>query len=265
MELKQMKNRDKTLGHFHELLHSIPQVRAAGRNSLDFKLWQERSDVVVRHAFGESSNQLLTFRAIYFGSYPQYPGVFERGLDDAEAKLKAMVMEVTEYWPIEPSAVAAKSATHTDVSDTNNRNVFVIHGHDEAARLELEKFLKQLDFDPVILGEKPSKGNTIIEKFNEYAAVSYAVALLTADDVGSPRRESTTRPRARQNVIFELGYFIGRLGRKRVCALTKGEPEIPSDYYGVVYVPMDSGEWKIDLAKELDEAGFDIDMNKLKQ
>ena len=263
MELKQMKNRDKTLGHLHELLHSIPQVRAAGRSSLDFKLWQERSDVVVRHAFGENSNQLLTFRTIYFGlSGGRLPGVFERGLEDAEAKLKAMVMEVTEYWPIEPSDVAAKS-THTDVSDTNNRNVFVIHGHDEAARLELEKFLKQLDFDPVILGDKPSKGNTIIEKFDEYATVSYAVALLTPDDVGSSRHESGTSPRARQNVIFELGYFIGRLGRDHVCALTKGMPEIPSDYAGVVYIPMESREWQIPLVRELKAAGFDIDANKV--
>ena len=193
---------------------------------------------------------------------PEHHLDFKQLLEALEVELRAAILEVTRYWPSDDTE---KPAARTDVSDTSDRKVFVIHGHDEAAMHELASSLRQLDLDPVILSEKPSKGKTIIEKFNEYAAVDYAVALLTADDVGSPRHESTAKPRARQNVIFELGYFIGRHGRNRVCALTKGEPEIPSDYAGVVYVSMDSGEWKIALAKELDEAGFDIDLNKLKR
>ena len=268
---KQMKNRDKTLKHLQELLERIPRVREAGVDSTEFKQWREESRVVIRHAFGKDSDQLKTFNKTRFSSVvwsgnftdSDYQRFFERGLETAKATLNVMIIEVRDYWP---SDDAIESGARTDVADTSNRKVFVIHGHDEAAKHELARFLKQLDLDPVLLGEQPSRSNTVIEKLEEYAAaVSYAVALLTADDVGSPRQESTTQPRARQNVIFELGYFIGQLGRDHVCALTKGKPEILSNYSGVVYVPMDSGEWKIALAKELDKAEFDIDMNKLKQ
>ena len=264
-----MKNKDQTLKDLQELLERIPQVRVAGRDSSEFHLWREESQVVVRHAFGEHSDQLKKFNKVRFSPmvYVSYSGApepdfqqpFEQGLAEAEVKLKAMIIEVTKYWPSDDAVLAAR----TDVLDTSNRNVFVIHGHDEAAKHELARFLKRLEFDPVILSEQPSKGNTIIEKFDECAAASYAVALLTADDVGSRRHESAAKPRARQNVIFELGYFIGRLGRDRVCALTKGAPEIPSDYAGVVYILMDSGDWKIPLCRELKAAGFDIDTNKV--
>ena len=269
-----MKNKDQTLKDLQELLERIPQVRAAGRDSSEFRLWREESQFVVRHAFGEHSDHLIKFKKIRF--LPVVLGVsstrsrgsrdpraydhqrsFEDGLGATEVKLKAMIIEVTKYWPSDDAVVAAR----TDVLDTSNRNVFVIHGHDEAAKHELARFLKRLEFDPVILSEQPSKGNTIIEKFDECAA-SYAVALLTADDVGSRRHESVAKPRARQNVIFELGYFIGRLGRDRVCALTKGAPEIPSNYSGVVYIPMESGDWQIPLVRELKAAGFVVDANK---
>ena len=264
-----MKKRDRTLKHLQELRERTPQVRAAGRGSPEFEQWREESLVAIRHAFTENSDHWRTFKSIGFSpmvwptTNSEIQRSFERGLGAADAKLKAMITEVKEYWPSEPRNDAARLAARTGVSDTNNREVFVIHGHDEAAKHELAGFLRQLDLDPVILGEKPSKGKTIIEKFDEYAAVSYAVALLTADDVGSQRHESAARPRARQNVIFELGYFIGRHGRNRVCALTKGEPEIPSDYAGVMYIPMDSGDWRIPLFRELKAAGFDIDANKV--
>ena len=214
----------------------------------------------------ENSDRWRTFKSIRFSPILgpatsfELRRFFKRGLEAADAQLKAMITEVKEYWP---SDDAAELAARTDVLDTSNRNVFVIHGHDEAAKHELARFLKRLEFDPVILSEQPSKGNTIIEKFNECAAASYAVALLTADDVGSRRHESVAKPRARQNVIFELGYFIGRLGRDRVCALTKGAPEIPSNYSGVVYIPMESGDWQITLIRELREAGFTVDANKV--
>ena len=115
----------------------------------------------------------------------------------------------------------------------------------------------------MILDEQASQGKTIIEKFESHAQVRFAIALLTPDDTGSLSNDDTPRPRARQNVIFELGFFIGRLGRYRVCALTNGEVEIeiPSDYSGVVYIPMDDGGWKFGLVKELKAAGFNVDAN----
>ena len=88
------------------------------------------------------------------------------------------------------------------------------------------------------------------------------MVLLTPDDEGGLKHSDAMRLRARQNVIFELGFFIGRLGRNRVCALTKGDVEIPSDYSGVVYIQMDGG-WKLDLVRELKGAGYDVDANRI--
>ena len=116
----------------------------------------------------------------------------------------------------------------------------------------------------MILHEQPDGGRTIIEKFEEHAEVGFAVALLTPDDVGALKGdESNLNPRARQNVIFEFGYFIGKLHRERVCALVKGDVEKPSDYDGVLYIPLDdSGGWKTGLIRELKDAGFEVDANK---
>ena len=268
-----MKDKGETLKQLEELLDRVPGVREAGRGSRDFRRWRARSDVVVRNAFGESSSQLSTFKSIVFADKIDLPhessddterGIrdtyFRDGLEAAELKLEAMIMEVRDFWQ---SDDPEKSAARTDVLETSNRNVFVAHGHDEAATQQLARFLERLELVPVILREEVSGGRTVIEKFDKYAAVSYAIALLTADDVGSSRHESAVRPRARQNVILELGYFIGRLGRNRVCYLTKGAPEIPTDLAGVVYVPMDSGQWQGTLVGELKDAGFEVDANKV--
>ena len=116
----------------------------------------------------------------------------------------------------------------------------------------------------MILSELPARGQTIIEKFDSSSDVGFAVALLTPDDAGALSGQAELGPRARQNVIFELGFFIGKLGRGRVCALTKGEPEIPSDYAGVEYIPLDDhGAWRMRLFRELRAAGFEIDADRL--
>lgn len=142
-------------------------------------------------------------------------------------------------------------------------DVFIVHGRDEAAKEAVARFIEQLGLHSVVLHEMPNGGRTIIEKFEEYSNVGFAVVLLTPDDIGaSPEQREQMKPRARQNVILELGYFLGKLGRNRVCLLYKEGVEIPSDYHGVLYVPMDTGNgWRLELAKELKHAGFKIDMN----
>lgn len=144
------------------------------------------------------------------------------------------------------------------------RKVFVVHGHDEGAREAVARFLERIEFQPIILHEQANKGRTIIEKVEEHGDVDFAVVLLTPDDEGC-EKGGTPAPRARQNVMLELGYFIGRLGRDHVCALKRtADLEIPSDFGGVVYETFDaSGGWKQALGRELQEAGFDIDWNKV--
>lgn len=142
------------------------------------------------------------------------------------------------------------------ITSPDANKIFIIHGRDEGPKNSVARFLENLGLEPVILAEQPSQGRTIIEKFEQHAQVGFALALLTPDDAGSLQgNEGNLNPRARQNVIFELGFFIGRIGRKRVCALTKGNVEIPSDYTGVVYIPFDDfGGWKGKLIQELESA-----------
>jgi predicted nucleotide-binding protein len=145
-----------------------------------------------------------------------------------------------------------------------NSKVFVVHGHDEAAREMVARFLEKIELEPIILHEQPNEGRTVIEKLEHNADVGFAVVLLTPDDEGRKKAEGEVlRDRARQNVLLELGYFINQLGRKNVCALHKGSVEIPTDYLGVIFVPLDEGGgWQLRLSKELKAAGFDIDLNK---
>jgi len=146
--------------------------------------------------------------------------------------------------------------------------VFVVHGHDEASKQTVARWLETLDLDAVILHEQPHQGRTIIEKLEDYSAkvdIGYAVIILTPDDVGGVAQESPRlNPRARQNVIFELGYFIGRLGRGRVCALYSEGVELPSDYAGVSYIKLDeAADWRLQLAREVKAAGLEGDLNKM--
>lgn len=149
---------------------------------------------------------------------------------------------------------------------TSNK-IFIVHGHDDGALNGLARFLEKLKLEVIILKEQPNQGRTIIEKYEASASeVGFAVVLLTPDDVGASVAVGSQSQRARQNVIFELGYFAGKLGRGRVCLLRKGDVEIPSDLFGVVYTEMDAADgWKQALVKELKAARIDFDANRMWQ
>ncbi len=146
------------------------------------------------------------------------------------------------------------------------RNVFVVHGRNEAHRESVANVIGRLNYKPIILDEQPHGGKTIVEKFEVFSDVVYAVVLLSADDRGglaSDRTESYSL-RARQNVILELGFFWGKLGRSKVCALYDDGVESPSDYTGVGFIKIDtSGRWKNSLAAEMKNAGLNIDLNRI--
>jgi predicted nucleotide-binding protein len=149
-----------------------------------------------------------------------------------------------------------------------SRRIFIVHGHDEAMREAVARLVQQLGFEPVILHEQPNQGRTLIEKFEDHSEkAQFAIVLLSPDDEGRALRDgasATLKPRSRQNVILELGYFAGKLGRKRVCALMRDQVELPSDVVGVVYESFDAGgAWRFKLATELRAAGYTVDMNRL--
>ncbi len=158
------------------------------------------------------------------------------------------------------------SKTQETKEEESNNSIFIVHGQDDATKEKVARFIEKLDLNAVILHEQVSCGMTIIEKFEAYSKKSgFAVALFTPDDIAYPLgQEENKNPRARQNVILEMGFFVGCLGRDRVCVLYKGDVELPSDILGVVYTEIDDTDsWKLSLAKELKVAGYEIDLNTL--
>lgn len=152
--------------------------------------------------------------------------------------------------------------------DQSNQ-IFIVHGHDEEMKLAVARTLEKLGLEPIILHEQLNQGRTTIEKFESYSEnVSFAIVLLSPDDIGY-KKDQSPRPsmfRARQNVILELGYFMGKLGRKNVFVLHRKESnfELPSDILGTLYTPFDPHNgWKLTLSNELKAAGYDIDFGKL--
>ncbi|WP_448106426.1 TIR domain-containing protein [Pseudomonas azerbaijanoccidentalis] len=161
------------------------------------------------------------------------------------------------------SAQKALSQSLNDFGD--KKRVFIVHGHDESAQSKTARFIERLGFEAVVLHEKASSGRTIIEKIEHFSDVGFAVVLYTPDDAGNVKSLSDDlNLRARQNVVFEHGYLIGKLGRQNVAALVDGKLELPNDISGVIYIKLDeSSAWHLQLAKEMKQSGYDIDMNKL--
>lgn len=147
----------------------------------------------------------------------------------------------------------------------SGNDIFIVHGHDDGLKNEVARFLESLGLKPIILHEQSSSGDTIIEKIERYTNVGFGIVLYTPCDKGGLAKEPLDLNfRARQNVVFEHGYLIGKLGRKNVIALNKSKVEKPNDISGVIYISYDSnGPWKTEIAKELDASGYSIDFNKL--
>jgi len=152
----------------------------------------------------------------------------------------------------EPSSVVAR----------NKRKVFIVHGRDNEAKQEVARFIENLGLQSIILHEQASAGMTIIEKIERYSNdADFALVLYTPCDHGRGVHDTKVPPRlrARQNVVFEHGYLMAKLGRENVCALVKGEIETPNDISGVVYVGFDTqGAWKAEVTRELSACGYDI-------
>jgi len=164
----------------------------------------------------------------------------------------------------------------TNKSKFSNK-IFIVHGHDELPKEQLARFLTKMGLDPIILHEQPNQGRTIIEKFEEVCSdVGYAFVIMTADDVGmdikSYEKMKERDPkygfclRARQNVVFELGFFFAKLGRGRICCLLKPDNiEKPTDIDGIVYIPFKEKieEKYMDIIRELQASKYELNLSKI--
>lgn len=145
-----------------------------------------------------------------------------------------------------------------------SNKIFIVHGQDVSAKESMARFIERLGYEAVILHEQANRGGTIIEKIEANRDVGFAIVLLTPDDEGRKMGDANLAPRARQNVLLELGYFMAYLGRPNVCAIRRGDVDMPSDFAGVVWTDLDSaGAWKTSLGRELAAAGYSVDWNKV--
>jgi predicted nucleotide-binding protein len=209
-----------------------------------------------------AATNLDTARVSYAAKVPHQEII--EGLKIGKGRALALLKQAIRSFEEKLSDLGDAPAIDTGQrQQTLSSDVFVVHGHDEAVKKEVALVIERAGLNPIILHEQANSGRTIIEKFEHHGgAAGFAVILITPDDVGGPS-PSKLRPRARQNVIGELFWFAGKLGRNRVCALRKGEVEMPSDFAGVVYTELDDrGAWKTELLRELSAAGYQVDWQK---
>ena len=189
----------------------------------------------------------------FFGvTVPPDRGEFQQGITELSNVIDLIIekMEIS-------NSVSSKGHV------TDNKHVFIVHGHDIEVKEAVSHVITKLGLEPVLLSEESNSGKTIIEKLEYYGRVGYAIILLTPCDKGKAATEKTYNLRARQNVNAEMGFFIGLLGRDKVSILRRGNVEIPSDFKGLGYISYDNSSWKFELARELKSAGYNVDANKL--
>lgn len=250
-----------------KLLEQIPEVRSQGRKADAQSIWRRDVKVVLAEFYGEQSLVFQEFKQIRFSISPfSDPSesdlfrAFNSGLDQAAGFLTSRVNDLQERIQHDSSVPSLASPSLR----SDSRKVFVVHGHDHGTKETVARFLGKLDLEPIILHEQADQGRTIFEKFEDHAEdVGCAVVILTADDFAASKAEPDKQEdRARQNVVFEFGYFAGKLGRNRTFALVEKGVALPSDIHGLVYIPLEDGTWHMRLVKELKAAGLDVDANK---
>ena len=240
-------------------------ISVTGQYSMKLSLRNFFSDTSVADSYHSLHTTGFVIRS--FETFSDKLERYKRNVNKHIKRLNGICDQLALYE--DPSSIPKHGGGNSEVAKVPTRTfgneVFIVHGRDEEAKEKVARFVEKLGITATILHEQANKGQTIIEKFEVHAATAgFAIVLLTPDDVAAPKGTNKIKPRARQNVILELGYFMGRLGRKRVCVLHKEKVELPSDIHGIVYVPMDSSDgWQLRLAQEMKQAELPIDMNKL--
>ena len=251
----------------NQIIDEIDILIANRCNALDeqFKEWYDCVYNFLCVNFGNDSNEVDTFSKVHFSNItPSTIFAAERssvlhieqekfckdGLEVARKILQKIQIKMTDA---EKPKVLNKQL--------NNKKIFIVHGHDGELKEAVARIVEKQGIETIILSEQANQGKTIIEKFEDNSDVGAAICLFTKDDIGKANG-GNEQPRARQNVVFEAGYFIGKLGRKHIIILADNGIEMPSDLSGIVYTNTTT-DWQFELLKELIKMGYQIDANKL--
>jgi predicted nucleotide-binding protein len=234
----------------------------------DYYKWDEFNNLLLKQMF---TNDSMSSEYSFWVGGISYDTSLSREIselrEDISSKCRRLdsIMERLELIPLEASAIAVSQSRNA--ASTKSNKVFIVHGHDEVAKTSLEVFVRENGLEPVVLHRQADQGQTIIEKFERHSEVGYAFILLTPDEVaylavdeGKPDSERKKEMRARPNVIFEFGYFVGKLGRSRVCCLHTGGVSLPSDISGMIYKAYNKSieEVAYSILKDLKAAGYSL-------
>ena len=229
-------------------------------SSPEFLAWEARVNRFLIHQYGEKSHEYKSYKEdIRFGTFviagpnahKQWVKACHEGIESTIAILSVYLEDFDE----------AKDNNTTNLQTISYDRVFIVHGHDGELKHAVARIIEKQGIKAVILSEQANRGKTIIEKLEGNSDVGGAVCLFTSDDDGKEKRDAKLKPRARQNVVLEAGYFMGLLGRDHVVLLADDGIEMPSDLSGVVYTA--TSNWQVELLKELKAMGYKVDFNKL--
>jgi len=255
-----------------ELLgRQITNVDELEKNKKDYYKWDSYNSEYLKNSF---NNENSIYRRYYDGVNDTF--IFVSGNNSPSEKLKDLkediqnkidhlegLLDKVELIKSDVELTTTKP-TNIDITKVDTTNVFIVHGHNTSIQQAVARTIEKLGLTPIILHEQANAGRTVIEKFEAHSNVGFAIILLTDDDEGKSKTEIDLKKRARQNVVLELGYFIGKLGRSKVLPLYSEGVDLPSDIHGLLYIPLDRAEnWKFSIVKELKEAGYNVDANKL--
>ncbi|OIN79103.1 TIR domain-containing protein [Mycobacterium malmoense] len=251
----------------------IDEQIAAARNGepVEFEAWRATAEVVLRYAVGDGDQLVADFRDVRYGPAAWTnltpPGVFAEAQRDGVREGIALLQAARTKVEILDEQESTEEVS-ADISAARSE-IFIVHGRDDGQKEAVARLVQGLTKrEPVILHEQASGSDTVIEKLERISGTAaFAIVIATGDDVGRLKDAAQDQdcPRARQNVILELGYFFGLLGRRNVLLLFEPGIDRPTDTDGIMRIELDTGRgWRIELANELEQAGFEVDRKALR-
>jgi predicted nucleotide-binding protein len=254
---------------FGALIVDLETLVSSSKEDFSNEFWSSYEDYIKTYNRLLKDLQTLGFykELKFIEQVPFSEQAFDSGFTKHEqAKLREITNASNSLLQKVKLLLSPPKSNNRITNQVRSNKIFVVHGQDNEMKTDVTQTLQKLDLDPILLHEKPNRGRTLIKKIDDYTHVSFAVVLVSPDDLAYPKEKTPDEAKyqANQNVIFELGYFLGRLGRQNVIAIyrKKKDFEIPNDYNGILWIEYKSG-WYFKLIKELQACNFDVDANKL--
>lgn len=254
-----MNNYQKLIGIIEEIDELID--KRVNYKSPEFQAWRMKVERFLIQVFGENSHEYRDLHNRKFSTRTLYSSTPELDLINACKNDLLRVKAILSTYLEDLDETESNEINPSSIKPSCYKKIFIVHGHDGELKQTVARIIEKQGIEAVILSEQSNPGITIIEKLEKHSDVGAAICLFTNDDIGKANNEKDLKPRARQNVVFEAGYFMGYLGRDHVVMIADTDNEIPGDLGGMVYTSRN--DWKISLCKDLKSMGYGIDFNKL--